>query len=209
MIETIFDEQDLAGLRSFDSQIQELYPPLEVPKIEFTVPNLVDNYIELSDTYAADFKKSSKLAQEKLQIFETKVDEGISRTRNFSDQIVDRSGDWKKAFQDLIGGIFGKDVWIVLTFICSPAGLTIVAFVLNATIFIPEFTVFFIEYREHRKHRNYEEETLKLLKDSKQNNPSNSNNYSLLFDLKSRIYTRENEKAGWYLKQKTNENKIK
>lgn len=160
MIQNVLNEDDLRGVRSFDSQVDALYPPLKVPKIEFYVHDDVPGYVEISDKYAADYNKAAQLSKENLDIFAAKVDEGLAEAKNFSDQIVDRTGDWGKAFTDLITGIFGGDVWVVASFIFGPAGLTFIAMLLNAILFVPELMTCMYERRQRAKEDSRKNEEL-------------------------------------------------
>lgn len=170
-VKNFVSKKDLEGAHSFDRLIDTYFPPFKVPHIEFSTPDQVSKYVEISDKYAVDYKKAAALSKKEVEIFSSNVDEGLAKVKNFSDQIVDRTSRWDKALSDLVTGIFGNDVWIVITFICGPAGLSIVAFIISAVLFFPEFTVFLLEYLSKRRERKADNKQLATILSNVKANP--------------------------------------
>ncbi|KAJ8051083.1 hypothetical protein HOLleu_04520 [Holothuria leucospilota] len=150
MLTGILDEKDLKEIRSYEELVNRLYPPLEVPKIVFSVPDNVSHYVEVSREYEANYTKM--LASPKdLAIYTDKVDEGLAKAKNFSDQIVDRVGSITKAIGDVFTFLLGGDAAAVISFLLGWPLVAFVALILNGYFFLPEFILWLIERRQRVK----------------------------------------------------------
>lgn len=151
---------DLQQVSSYEESIGKAFPAFEVPEIKFTVPDHLDNYIEISRKYASDFAKGAELIKKNLTIFKEKVDEALVEARNFTDQEVDRAGSVLAAIKELFDGLFGGEVWRLISAIFSPIVISGVAFILALIMFIPEFTHDVRRWKERRSEDAEERELL-------------------------------------------------
>ena len=151
---------DLQEIRSYETSINQMFPAFDVPIINFTVPDMVDNFIEVSREYGLDFAKGAQLVKENQVIFHDRAEEALAAAMDFSDQEVDRAGSVLGALQELFEGVFGGEVWQLLAFIFGPLGMSIIGFALAIIMFLPEVIYDIQDYRENKRE---EREEYKLL----------------------------------------------
>ena len=98
------------------------------------------NYVEAADFYEASLLTNLKIAKANLPIYSNTVDASLERARNFSDQVIHRSGSITNAIGDVFDGLFGGSALRCVALLFSPMGLMLIAFILSAMQFIPHLT---------------------------------------------------------------------
>lgn len=110
---------------------------LEIPDIQFATSDDFSDYVSVGDAFSAKLSDTLRRQQAGMISYESKIDAALNRTRDFRDQIVDRSGDISKAVNDLFSGVFGSKIGHVLALVASPVGLLMITFVFSAFDFFP------------------------------------------------------------------------
>lgn len=165
---------DLQEVRSYAEKVDELWPEIKMPVINYTVPDHLDNYVEVSRKYAQEFAKGAALIQKNLTLFKDKQDAALVEVRNYTDQEVDRAGSVLGALESLFTTIFGGETWALLTVIFGPIGLSFIALFISLLVAVPTIIQDIQAYREKKSDREEEAQLLKeALKDVKL-----ENNYS-------------------------------
>nr|DBA11726.1 TPA_asm: membrane-fusion protein [Malaco herpesvirus 1] len=151
---------DLQQVSSFETSINQMWPSIDLPVIEYTVPDQLDNYIELSNEQGVDFARGAELIKQNLTIYKDRVDEALVTARNFTDQEVNRAGTILGALEELFNGVFGGEIWQVLSAVFSPLGISLLGFIIGLFLFVPALLWDIQEYREKKQERDYERELL-------------------------------------------------
>ncbi|AAS00944.1 ORF54 [Ostreid herpesvirus 1] len=156
-------DEDLKLVNSYSARVDKLYPPIKMEKLEFKTYDNVEAYAEKSRKYGQDFIKGAELMKKNLTIYKDKVDEGLKKARDFSDQVVDREGSIINAISGLFTDIFGGEVWAVIAAIFSPVFLTAFALIISLINFIPAVRYDYKQYKKEKREKRYEEQRLALL----------------------------------------------
>ena len=136
----LFPKSELAKLASYHANVIKMYPAFPIPNIHFTVADNFTDFVDVSNSFAAQFQKTIKMSKTHLKIYNNKAQAGLARARNFTDQVVDRGSDFTKAIDDLFNGVFGGKIGNIIAAIFGPLGLVCIAFVLASFEFIPNVT---------------------------------------------------------------------
>lgn len=156
MIQRLFPNSAEAKLTSYAYFNKKRHPPFSLPNITFTVEDNFTNYVDISDKFAADLNKTLRNQQAHLAAYSVKEDAALARVRNFSDQVVDRSGNLEKALKDLFDGVFGGKIGLILAAIFSPLGIICIAFILTAFEFVPDVTTdVYVKMRQRKADKEY------------------------------------------------------
>jgi hypothetical protein len=111
--------------------------PFSIPPIRFAVADNFSQYASVTRALSGELKRTVQRAKDGVASYENKMDAALNRTRDFSDQVVDRAGDISKAFLDFFDGIFGYKIGHVLALVVSPVGLCMITMVFNLFDCIP------------------------------------------------------------------------
>jgi len=156
MIQQLFPKSAEAQLTSYAQLVEKRHPIFSLPNITFAIEDNFTEYVDLSDKFAADLNKTLECQKKAVAAYTVKEDAALARVRNFSDQLVDRTGNLKKALEDLFDGVFGGSVGLILAVVFSPMGIISIAFILAAFEFIPEITTLvYVTVRRKKADKEY------------------------------------------------------
>ena len=156
MIQQLFPKSSEAQLTSYAHLVRKRHPIFSLPNITFTIEDNFTEYVDMSDKFGADLNKTLRCQKKEIAVYTVKEDAALSRVRNFSDQVVDRTGNLKKALEDLFDGVFGGRVGLILAAVFSPMGLISIAFILAAIEFIPKITTLvYVTIRRRKADKEY------------------------------------------------------
>ena len=121
-----------------DSSLDYLYPPLDSPVPVFdVVEDTLQQHLQKSEEYSAQFQKLVDLTKKNVTKYSDRSESALRKALNFSGEVKSRAGSLTKALSNVFG-IFG-DLWGPVGFILSSYGISLIAFVLNFTLFLPVF----------------------------------------------------------------------
>lgn len=151
MVKSLYPESDEAKLLSYMNFTKLQHPPFRMPNIRFVVEDNFTDYVDISNTFSAELSKTLRRQKKDLAVYSVKVDAALNRTRDFSDQIVDREGSITNALKDVFEGFFGGKLGSLLAMMFSPLGIALLAFILSSFDFIPDITTNCYLYFRNKK----------------------------------------------------------
>jgi hypothetical protein len=128
MITTLYPDSILSTLQSSEAKINSLYPSMIIMPPDIRQSNWSD-ICKKDNILQASYRKIVEATNKGVIAYESKEDKIDQKVKDFSDVIVDRTTDIKKAIGDLFN-IFGS-IGHVIAVIFSPFGLSIIALVLS------------------------------------------------------------------------------
>ena len=156
MIQQLFPKSAEAQLTSYAHLLEKRHPIFSLPNITFTIENNFTEYVDIADKFGADLSKTLQCQKKAVAAYTVKEDAALARVRNFSDQLVYRTGSLTKALEDLFDGVFGGRIGLILAVVFSPIGIVSIAFILAALEFIPEITAaVYVMIRRRKADKEY------------------------------------------------------
>lgn len=140
MIQSLFSSSDEAKYMSFKNFTELQHPPFDLPDIRFSVEDNFTEYVDISDKYSAQLSATLDRQSKDLQSYSNNIDAALNRTRDFSDQVVDRAGSIENALRGFLDKLFGGKIGVALTVIFSPLTVVLLAFIIAAFDFVPGVT---------------------------------------------------------------------
>ena len=144
-------------IHAYEVTLDKQYKPFEQRNITFaTTANAWDNAVQKSRQYMTDYNKLISTLEAGQTPYETKFAAALNRTKDFSDQVVDKTGSISKAFYDVVDGVFGHSSMAVLSVLFTPIGLNLLSVVLLAFSLVTTVMHHITEVRDRRKiEKNY------------------------------------------------------
>ena len=153
MIKSLFPDSAEAKYLSYKNFSKLQNPSFEMPDIKFEVEDNFTSYVDISNALSARLNKTLQRAAKDLKSYIIKEDAALNRTRNFTDQVVDRAGSITDAIQSVFDGIFGGSVFAFLSTLLTPYGILLVACIVNMLEFVPNFIADMNRCRQRRQER--------------------------------------------------------
>jgi hypothetical protein len=136
MVTSVLSEDDTRNIRSYETSINQLFPPFKVPVINYTrFGDPFYAYIEKSHSYKSNYTQIVEAINRDMPIFQDKIEAALSQARNFSDQVLYRAPDVAAAFYNFFS-IFGN-LGRFVTCLSSPVVLAVIGFVIISFVFLP------------------------------------------------------------------------
>jgi len=149
-------------IQGYHEKINELYPPVEIPKIEFAVNNF-SQYVESSNRFKTNYTKALRLMNEGKVAFQDKIDELYNKTTDFSDVVMDSKGGPFAAIRSFFTDLLGGQAWAIISLIFSFTGFLIITTIIVLLQAIPTITQSIEKSRRNKADDEFKEELLKKL----------------------------------------------
>lgn len=127
---------DLERLRVESEFRREKWPNFTLPNITYEIPDQLGYYLQLSHKERQSAKKVTDAVKKEVALFQTREEAYLNKTRDFSDQVVNRAGSVSAAVDELFKGLLGTDVSSAITTIVSPLGFATIAFVISMIMLV-------------------------------------------------------------------------
>eukprot|EP00058_Branchiostoma_floridae_P005709 XP_002591197.1 hypothetical protein BRAFLDRAFT_105399 [Branchiostoma floridae] len=100
-------------------------------------PDNFSKYVEESQKYSTQLVKAVHLAKKRTKVFAHRDQELLSKVRDFSNDVIMRSGSISTALGHFVSGIFGNSVGLIIAAIFGPFGMSLLSFILSLFMFLP------------------------------------------------------------------------
>ena len=131
-------KEDMDKVRSWSKLINQQWPPIHIPRINFTLNATSDKSLEIGRKFGQDFVKGINLAQAGDPIFHSNIDQALNKSINFTDVRTGRVLKPLKPVLDIIDSFFGRNVQAFFAFIISAPFLTILLFIIGLLYYLPK-----------------------------------------------------------------------
>ncbi|XP_019628731.1 PREDICTED: uncharacterized protein LOC109473300 [Branchiostoma belcheri] len=136
-IQTWDPQKDLDLANSFATLTNRYYGnSYKFSPIEYH-PDNFSRYVEESHKYSTRLVKAVQLAKQQTKVFAHRDQELLAKVRDFSNDVIMKSGSVSAALGDVVSGIFGNNIGLIISAIFAPFGMSLIAFLLSIFMFLP------------------------------------------------------------------------
>lgn len=146
LIRTLFPESEEAALSSFATTQELAHPPFVVPRLTATSDLAFNVSMAKLNKFEVALPRVLDRFAKNLPFYNRREEALLNRTRDYSDQVIDKSGDVIGALGSLLS-FLGDDVSRFLAIVFSTLGMAVIGTTLTLLATVPTIC------RHHRRAR--------------------------------------------------------